>query len=159
MNFCTPQPSSRRACVGKYGTTLHSQSTHLRSESISAVYQVWSTFYIILEPDPRKIWRWVWEMGQKCTKRNVSGSLYFISGTSSRLWAQYGLSCAPTTSLTTKSHLLFSISLNYTSGLQFVFPINMHRHAIMNHPSLFPRTIFPRVWFRDYILNVHHHIA
>ena len=55
--------------------------------------------------------------------------------------------------------------MSYTSGLQFVFPINALRHAVMNQSearlhsgrsvhfrhslqTLF--SIFPRVWFRDY---------
>ena len=63
--------------------------------------------------------------------------LYF--GTSSRPWAQCGLSCALTTSLASRSHL-FSVSLNCTSGLWFVFPANMHMHAIINQHACIPGT-------------------
>ena len=62
---------------------------------------------------------------------------------------------APITFLASWSRL-FSVSLNYSSGLWFVFPINTHRHALMNQseahlhsgrsvhfrPSLSPRPSF-----------------
>ena len=69
----------------------------------------------------------------------ISSYLLFF-GTSSRLLA----------SLASRSRL-FSDSLNYTSGLRFVFPINAHRHAVMNQSEArlhSGRSVHFRPWLR-----------
>ena len=53
------------------------------------------------------------------------------------------LICAPTTSLIIRS-CLFSLSLSYTSGLQFVFPINACKHAITNQSEA---ACIPGAWY------------
>ena len=86
------------------------------------------------------------------------GTLHFFPYQESIYVVETAIS-APKTSLTSRFRL-FSVFLNYTSGLRFVFPINTCRHAIMNQsearlhcrrsvhfrPSLSPRHPFRFFW-------------